>query len=46
MVESDECVFDLEDHGEVDLMALIIPVEVNAEVALSCPIMGGGVMLL
>ena len=30
----------------MDLAALIIPVEVNGEVALSIPIMGYGVMLL
>ena len=30
----------------MDLAALIIPVKVNAEVALSFPIMGNGVMLL
>ena len=30
----------------MDLAALIIPVEVNAEVALSFPIMGDGVMYL
>ena len=46
MVELDECLFDVEEHGDVDLAALIIPVEVNAKVALSCPIMGDGVMLL
>ena len=46
MVESDECLFYVEEHGEVDLAALIIPVEVNADVALYFPIMGDGVMLL
>ena len=46
MVESDECLFYVEEHGEVDLTELIIPVKVNAEVAISFPIMGDGVMLL
>ena len=46
MVESGECLFYVEEHGEVDLEDLIIPVEVNAEVAISLPIMGDGVMLL
>ena len=46
MVESDECLFYVEKHGEVDLAAIVIPVKVNAEVAISLPIMGDGVMLL
>ena len=46
MVDSDECIFEVEKHGEVDLAALIIQVEVNAEVALSSPIMGDGVMII
>ena len=35
MFELDECLFYVEEHGEVDLAALIFPVEVNAKVALS-----------
>ena len=35
MFESDECLFDIDDHVEVYLAALIIPVKVNAKVALS-----------
>ena len=46
MVELYECLFYVEEHGEVDLLALIIPVEINAEVALSFQIMGDGVMIL
>ena len=46
VVESDESLFYVDDHGEVDLVALIIPVEVNAKVAISFPIMVDGVMLL
>ena len=46
MVESGECLFDVDYQGEVDLGAIVIPVEVNTEVALSCPIMGDVVMLL
>ena len=45
MVESDECLFCVEHHGEVELAALVIPVEVNAKVVLSCPTMGDGVMI-
>ena len=46
MVELDECIFYVDEHGEVDLTALIITVEVNSKVALSFLIMGDGVMLL
>ena len=46
MVESYKCLFYVEEHGEVELAALIIPVEVNAKVALSFPIMGDGAILL
>ena len=46
MVELDERLLYVEDHGEVELAALIITVEVNAKVALSFPIVGYGVMLL
>ena len=30
MVESNEYLFNIENHGEVDLAALIIPVKFNA----------------
>ena len=46
MVELNACLFYVEEHGEVDLAALIIPVEANSEVTLSFPIMGDDVMLL
>ena len=35
MVESDKCLFYLKDHGDLELLALIIPVKVNAEVVIS-----------
>ena len=35
MVVSYGCLFCVEEHGEVDLLELIIPVEGNAEVAIS-----------
>ena len=46
MVESDECLFYIEEHGEVDLVALIIPVKFNAKVAFSFTIMSDGAMIL
>ena len=46
MVELEECLFYVEENVEVDLAALIIPGEVNSEVALSFPIIGDVVMLL
>ena len=46
MVELDECLFYIEDNGEVDLASLIISVNFNAEVALSFPIMGDSLMFL
>ena len=45
MVESDDCIFYVEENGEVELVALIFPVKVNVEVVLSLQIMGDGVML-
>ena len=46
MVESDECLFDVWEYGEVDLVEIIFPVKVNAEKALTCPTMGDSVMIL
>ena len=45
MVELYQCLPGVFKNREVDFSLVVVPVKVNAEVSLVCPIMGDGVML-
>ena len=46
MIESYQCLLDVFQHGELDSLLAVVPVEVNSEVSLVGSIMVDGVVLL